>query len=301
MKKKYFLKIFLFVIIFILFLSLLSHIKQYLYNYINMEKFENKDLSILHLVLYSESEVYDRMYNLTRKYYKKNKNVKTIYYKFSEDIYDEYVLIDDILHIKGTETYRPGILDKTLKAFKYYENELHNYDYIIRSNISTIINFNLLIPELIKKPVKYSGGHMMTLHWTDENGGILDDRWHGTKFASGTCIIFSRVTLMVLLKHINLINKDVIDDVSIALFFNQYSPNFIDDFSDSSQFLFVEDLKGNYDNIKIDEVIFYRNRNDKDRNLDYIQMENILKCIELQDLLENFTPNKGVNGSRIKF
>ena len=295
MKKNYFFNLFIFVLIFILILSLIYHIKQIIYNNTimnNTENFEKNNLSILHLVLYSNSELYDNMYNLTRKFYKKNKNVKTIYYKFCEDIVDDYVLIDDILYIKGTESFRPGILEKTLKTFKFFENEATKYDYIIRSNISTIINFNLLIPELIRKPINYSGGLMMTLYWTDVAGGLPDDTWRGTKFASGTAIMFSKEAFMYLIQNLDLLHKDIIDDVSIAIFFNKYFPSFINDFSDDSQFLFVEDLHGNYDNIKIDKVIFYRNRNDNDRNLDYIQMENIIKCIELQNYLENFTTKK---------
>jgi len=242
---------------------------------------ESKNLSILHLVLYSDSDAFNNMYELTRKLYKKNKNVKTIYYKFSENIIENYQLENDILNIKGKETFVPGILDKTIKAFQYFENELQNYDYIVRSNISTIINFNLFTQELIKKPVNYSGGNIMTFGWTDIEGGLPDNTWHGTKFASGTAIIFSRQALLELIKNVDLIHKDIIDDIAIAIFFRQYLPNFIDDFSNGSKYIFVPNLNGNYENINFNELIFYRNRNE-DRNLDCIQMKNIIKSIEIR-------------------
>ena len=84
----------------------------------SFEPFTN-DISIINLVLYSNDNEYEKMYDLTKKYYSKFTNVKTIYYSFDENIIHEYELNDDILRIKGKETYIPGILEKTINAFKY--------------------------------------------------------------------------------------------------------------------------------------------------------------------------------------
>ena len=70
---------------------------------------------------------------ITRKYYSKFSNVKTIYYKFNEDLINEYDLKDDILIIQGKESFIPGILDKTIKAFQYIVDN-YTFDYVIRSN-----------------------------------------------------------------------------------------------------------------------------------------------------------------------
>ena len=80
-----------------------------------IKTYENmtNNYDILHLVLYSDEDYYNKMYEITRKYYKKFNNVKTIYYKFSSSIEDNYKLEDDILLIKGNESYIPGVLDKT--------------------------------------------------------------------------------------------------------------------------------------------------------------------------------------------
>lgn len=80
-----------------------------------IKKFTN-NIKILHLVLYSDDIYYNQMYDITSKYYSKFKNVKTVYYKFS----NQTLLNNDILTIEGTETYLPGILDKTIKAFNYF-------------------------------------------------------------------------------------------------------------------------------------------------------------------------------------
>ena len=76
-------------------------------------------LNILNLVLYSDDIHYTQMYEITRKYYSTFPYVNTIYYKFSSEITDDYLLQGDILLIKGTETLVPGVLDKTIKAFKF--------------------------------------------------------------------------------------------------------------------------------------------------------------------------------------
>ena len=82
-------------------------------------------MKILHLVLYSKEEYYDKMKELTSNFYKLyNKNVDTYYYYFDENIKDNYELIENNLKIKGKESWIPGILDKTIKAFKYFENKL---------------------------------------------------------------------------------------------------------------------------------------------------------------------------------
>ena len=110
---------------------------------------------ILHLVLFShDNGLYDIMYHITKKYYHSFENIKTIYYCFDEHIEDNYILKDDILYIKGTEGYVPNILDKTIKTFSYI-NDKEEFNYIIRSNISTIINCSVLNSILTDNIIHY--------------------------------------------------------------------------------------------------------------------------------------------------
>ena len=111
-------------------------------------------LKYVNLVLYSEDREYDKMKEITEVYYDKFENVKTIYYKFDDKINDEYKMEGNLLKIKGKETYVPGILEKTIKSMEYVAND--QYDYLVRSNISTIVNFKLLDEELIKTPIEYN-------------------------------------------------------------------------------------------------------------------------------------------------
>ena len=96
---------------------------------------------ILHLVLYSNDQCYDNMYNSTRKYYHLFENVKTYYYKYDENITNEYEIKNDIILLRGKENSIVS-LDKTLKALNIFNCNF--FDYIVRTNISTIVNFDLL-------------------------------------------------------------------------------------------------------------------------------------------------------------
>jgi len=166
-------------------------------------------MKILHLVLFSDDKYYNEMYKITSKYYSEfNDNIKTIYYKFNNSISEEYKLENDILNIKGNETRIPGILVKTIKSFIYFQNELVNYDYIIRSNISTVIDFKNLIILLEKDNYDY--------------GGYL---WEGKEFpcpfVSGTCIILNRLIVENMLTNTAKILFNIIDDVAIGLYLNK--------------------------------------------------------------------------------
>ena len=49
-----------------------------------------------------------------------------------------------MIYIKGEETFIPGILEKTLLAIKISSKNF-TYDYIVRTNISTLVNYIKLI------------------------------------------------------------------------------------------------------------------------------------------------------------
>jgi DNA-binding ferritin-like protein (Dps family) len=231
-------------------------------------------VKILNLVLYSDNEHYNNMYCILSNYYKKFNNVKTYFYKFNNTIENDFELIDDILNIKGTESMVPGVLDKTLKTFKYFEKEYENYDYVIRSSISTIVDFILLSIELEKNPIEYYGSsHNICLQWLDYIGGIVDNKYFNTFFASGTNIILSKKGYKLLLDNVNLIDKTIIDDVAIGVLFkniNIHHTNIA-----PNKFIFVPVLNdiNNFNNLIDKEYIVYRNRNDVDRNIDVKQMK----------------------------
>ena len=238
---------------------------------------ENKPskLKYINLVLYSDDREYNEMKEITQKYYKKFENVKTIYYKFDDKINEEYLMEGDVLKIKGKETYVPGILEKTVKAMEYVEND--EYDYLVRSNISTIVDFKLLDEELKKKQIEYGGGLINNLQRLDENAGIKDNAHFGLNYVSGTAIIMSKNTLKEMIKQKDKIDYKIVDDVSIGVLMRllKKEPVLVKEGS----FLIVSDVNGDAEKIikMISEktYIFYRNRNN-DRKTDVKQMRIVI-------------------------
>ena len=259
-------------------------------------------MKILHIIIYSNSKfsdnikegTYENMQKVLNNYYKKfNDNVSTYFVKYNEYVKNtygkEYYIEDNIIYINGKETFIPGILEKTLLAFKYVNN--FNYDYLVRSNISTIIEFNRLISYLEENPIYYYGtGKLVNLQWN--GGGIFDSTWYGTLFASGTSIIFTKKAVNEIINNMNLFRMDIIDDVSFGIYVKEHKknetlieinkkhfyevPNFSKDSYSINQF--IEFIKNNKD------IIFYRNKcfgiYVKNRDIDYKQMDIIINAIK---------------------
>ena len=177
-------------------------------------------MNFLNLVLTSDDKYYNMMYDITSNYYKKFNNVKTIYYMFSNEIEDDYMLDNNILYIKGNETFRPGILDKTVKTFLYFKNDYENYDYIVRSNISTIVNFNLLEILLNNTKIEYGGSPVWRLNGLLEKDGIMKPEYVNINFVQGNSIIISKNMIQKIIDNIQFIDYDVIDDVAIGMLIN---------------------------------------------------------------------------------
>lgn len=237
-----------------------------------------KEIKVLNLVLYSKGNSYDKMYEITRKYYSKfYPQVKTIYYLFDESVTNP-VLRNDILFIPGKESYLPGILDKTIKAIDITKNM--DYDYLLRSNISTVVNIKNLLKYLNRHPDVDYGGSWMLEHikkgFRDPLNGINDDRYDGLKFISGTGIIMSKKAVKILLENKDKIDYSIVDDVSIGNFFQKNTnikPNTF-----NSTLSYYKDLTKELNSIDLN-IIFHRNRTSNREN-DVKNMEVICNVIQ---------------------
>lgn len=227
-------------------------------------------MKILNLVLYSDNcEYYVRMYEALSGYYKGFSDVATYFYKYDNNISNNIEIAGDIISIKGIETYMPGILNKTIDTLLLFKNngEYVKYDYIVRSNISSVVNFSLLIKQLQLNPVEYYGstniGHMK-----------LDNV--NVPFASGTNIILSKKGYLTLVDNINLLDRAFIDDISIAIFF--YKLNIKITKVGENRFVFVPAINNSleYEKLVSGNYLVYRNRSDNSRDCDVINMKNII-------------------------
>lgn len=221
--------------------------------------------TIMHLVLFSHGEEYDEMYNITKQYYQQFHNVTTIYYTFSESNRDAYQM-DGILYLPGEETYIPGILDKTIKAFEFVKDK--SFDYLIRSNVSTIINFNNLSSIITQYPITVGGGMVYKHTW----GGKNHERYN-TIYPHGTSMILSKPMLMELLDEKDQINYNIIDDLEIGHVLEREYPS-LPFYSFQHYFAYVDE-KTNMDQLDYKNIIFYRNKSE-DRKQDIQNMKEIV-------------------------
>ena len=188
-------------------------------------------VTVLFLAIYNETPNYIQMYRSHVNYlnYLKDKFVPTYYFVIFKDLGDKEYLVDDknyMLYINGKETFMPGILDKTIKALDVIHNKLKlEYDFIFRTNISTFIHFENTLSYLKnfaepKKEMFYIGP-AVTLQWLDNACGIVDKRYWGTKYCSGTCIMMSYALVENVIINREKIHYNIIDDVSIGHYISQ--------------------------------------------------------------------------------
>ncbi len=92
-------------------------------------------------------------YNEFKKAWKSIKKPDWVDMYFVETRNNNNTLIeieDETIYVNGTDSLRPGIWKKQLFAMKWLLNK--NYDYLLRSNLSTVYNFDLLKSYLLDKP-----------------------------------------------------------------------------------------------------------------------------------------------------
>ncbi len=157
-----------------------------------------KKHKIINLILYSENLIcYKKMKEIQES--RLNSINDTEYYFYTESELKIPTLKEKTLYLSNES----NILRKTIETFKFFEN--YDFEYIVRSNISTIIDFNNL--DLFIKNFDYSGPLMYSSAFESSKKCM---------FASGTCIILSKRFIKYLIENEHLINYDLEDDVALG-------------------------------------------------------------------------------------
>jgi hypothetical protein len=159
-------------------------------------------MKVLMLVISSQTQpVYRNHKAIWETYMKSHPDIECYFIEFTPAVLSP-LLTSTTLFLRGRETY-PGILDKTLKALEYFTRRSH-YDYVIRTNLSSVWIFPKLIRFLESAPR------------TKLYGGVRNDNqpW---SYVSGAGITFSWDVVQLLLQNQHLVyaNK-FIDDVDIG-------------------------------------------------------------------------------------
>lgn len=185
-----------------------------------------KPVKFLHLVISTtHTRAYSKMYEHLSKFYKIFENVETYFLEYDETLDQKIMLQGDKFKLNGKESLVPGLLNKTIEALNYFNEINVEYDYLIRSNSSTVINFNELRNFLPIEGFDYFCAQPLCLGWLDKSSGVIDERWFGTIFAQGTLIGLKRELANLLHQSSHKLRRDLIDDLSIGVFLRENWPN----------------------------------------------------------------------------
>jgi len=157
-------------------------------------------------------------------------------------------------------------------------NSKRSIDFVIRTNMSTVIN----IPELksfcnsIPRTKVYTAGIINELRWLDFDAGVIDESLWGTKYASGTSIIMSSDVAKYMVKEKHKVRHDIIDDLSIGVFMTNYAP----DNYGNAPLAKMEMVPSNLDKTKLNiNSVFYRTRTNECKKRDIQNMQTVVDLV----------------------
>lgn len=115
-----------------------------------------------------------------------------------------FIIEDNTLLIKGVETFHPGCRDKTIDSFNYFLSINVKYDFVVRTNLSSLWNFEAL------------NLYLETLPKTGLYSGVIGNH-NGLLFASGSGFIMTLDVVKKIVENRSLCdNFNMIDDLDIA-------------------------------------------------------------------------------------
>jgi hypothetical protein len=231
---------------------------------------------IIILILSSSGEIYSNFKYLQKLYLSKfDDSINYFFIEFNNEQIEDVIEKDHTLTFKGDESITPGMIIKTSLAIKYLKK--YDYQYIFRTNLSTVINiYNLL--NLIEK---YNS---------------LEDFCSGFyvfNFITGTGIIMNKNVANIIADNYTTFNYNYIcEDVLISSMFSFYKikyifPNnytwgmIIDTVieNDKQQYMTYYETKNIYKKFNFDNnILHFRIKND-DRNIDILFFKDILEQI----------------------
>lgn len=179
-------------------------------------------MKIIILIISSQATHYDQMKEIWKKYMNKHANIKCYFIEFDNDI-DVNTVLDEMnntIYVKGNESYIPGILDKTIKSIQHIVLSNVEFDYILRTNLSTFVVLDKLYNYLLNNPIDYGGPLGIISNFTQYKKYLDEIDETNRFFPSGTGILMSKIAVNKLLENIP--DYTFIDDLSIGLVLSRY-------------------------------------------------------------------------------
>ena len=169
-------------------------------------------MKILTLRIYNSTPDYDEMYKLHKKF-DKNSVFLTASPSVTEPVYDTQT---NILTVPGNECLIPGILYKTIKGIEYCLKHFE-FDILVRSNMSTIIDYTELEKQLSNISSPIYGGHVWS--YVIMKNFVTPTRF---SFISGCCTVMDRDVCAKLISGNFMYN--LYDDVAIGYYLSKLYP-----------------------------------------------------------------------------
>ena len=171
------------------------------------------DKRVLVLIIASDDmPVYRELQKIWQSYMHSDPEHITAYFiKGDPAIAYTYLIKDDVIWLRTKESIRPGIINKTLMAMEAFLPQIHQFDYVLRTNLSSFYFFPRLLKFLQNSPTER----------------FLAGRCDGN-FVSGSGFILSTdlVGLLVRNKR-SLFNSPGYDDVVISGFLHKNGVKFV--------------------------------------------------------------------------
>jgi len=178
-----------------------------------------------------DNPIYIKLKEIWLKYMNSSPYIDSFFMEYTNDNnqLDEKIKINgNMIYIKGSESYHPGIRDKTIECINYFLKENIKYDFIIRTNLSSFWNFSALLQ------------HLDALPKNNVYSGIIGI-YENIKYASGCGFIITPDIAKLIVENKNIMNEsNIVDDVDIGYLINKfnipYTVGFRKDFYNNKMF-----------------------------------------------------------------
>jgi len=167
-------------------------------------------MKIIILIIANDSpQYYLDMQAMWRKYMNNHPNITTYFIKSNPYLQQDILLNNDdnTIYIRGTESFAPGIFDKTIASIKYCLRTM-DFDFIYRTNLSSFLDLNKMYDLFLSNKINY--------------GGAIGNK-DGIVFSSGCGFILSKEACIYLTEN-SRHNLYYLDDVVIGYILNKKYP-----------------------------------------------------------------------------
>lgn len=167
----------------------------------------------LFLIIDSDGEAcYDGNRALLRSCMNSRADVKTFFVRMNPDQTVPIRVVNDILFVKGVESFIPGVLEKTLAAMEFCLANIP-FDYLVRTNLSSFWDLHRLLEVYDTLP---RSGCVSAITGRYRETCATGRKEYGTLFPSGSGCIFSKDVIETLCLHRASIGTEVPDDVALG-------------------------------------------------------------------------------------